>query len=67
MECFIPTGARSKIEWPDVESLLEMLRSSNFMEVSRNLGVSDNAIRRHLRRRGIDPPKRLNKKQNNVL
>lgn len=39
---------RPKIEWPPTEELLSMLRESNFVQVAKKLGVSDNAIRKHL-------------------
>lgn len=38
-----------KVDWPPVEELLEMIRDSNFSAVGRYLGVSDNAVRKHLR------------------
>ena len=50
------SGAPSKIVWPEVEELLEMLKNSNFVQVGKNLGVSDNAVRKYLKRRGINDP-----------
>ena len=38
-----------KIEWPSVEDLRLMVEETNYSEVGRRLGVSDNAIRKHLR------------------
>lgn len=43
------------IDWPTMDILLQMLRNSNFKAVSRDLDVSDNAIRKRLKVRGIDP------------
>lgn len=43
------------IEWPPLENLIERIKSSCFTSVSDELGVSDNAIRKHLRKHGIDP------------
>jgi hypothetical protein len=40
----------TKIEWPDNDSLRTMVEESNFSQVSKRLGVSDNAIRKRLRR-----------------
>jgi len=37
-----------KIEWPEKEVLLEMLAQSNYTQVGKKLGVSDNAVRKHL-------------------
>jgi len=41
-----------KINWPNKEELLEMLANSNYTQVSKKLGVSDNAIRKHLNNLG---------------
>lgn len=40
----------TKINWPSLEELERMLQQSNFSAVGRVLGVSDNAIRKHLRK-----------------
>ena len=40
---------KSKIEWPKDEVLLAMLAESNFLQVGKRLGVSDNAVRKHLK------------------
>lgn len=40
----------TKIDWPSAKELERMLATSNFSAVGRKLGVSDNAIRKHLRR-----------------
>ena len=37
-----------KILWPDPKILSEMLDNSNFSIVAKKLGVSDNAIRKHI-------------------
>lgn len=38
-----------KIEWPSTKHLLEELKNSNFVQLGRKLGVSDNAIRKRIR------------------
>lgn len=43
-----PRPERSKIDWPPVEEIRQRLDQSNFLQLSKELGVSDNAIRRHL-------------------
>lgn len=43
-------GRKTKIEWPPLEELEEALASSNFEQVARDLAVSSNAIRNHIRR-----------------
>lgn len=40
----------TKINWPPVNELLDMLSKSNYTRVGKQLGVSDNAIRKHLKR-----------------
>ncbi len=44
---------KEKINWPDDDTLLKMIRLANFSIVSRKLGVSDNAIRKRLKRNGL--------------
>lgn len=39
----------TKINWPDTEELKEMLNNSSYCEVGRQLGVSDNAVRKRLK------------------
>lgn len=45
--------SQEKISWPDNEILLQMIKDSNFLAVSKKLGVSDNAIRHRLKSRGL--------------
>jgi hypothetical protein len=45
---------RTKIEWPEVAALLQMLASASTKAVAERLGVSDVALRKHLRTRGVD-------------
>lgn len=39
-----------KIDWPDCQELLDKLTESNYSKLGRELGVSDNAIRKHMKR-----------------
>lgn len=48
-----------KINWPPVEVILERLKTTPYIRLAKEYGVSDNAIRKHLKLRGIIPPKRL--------
>ena len=41
---------KTKIDWPSNEELLAMLKESNYTQVAKKLGVSDNAIRKHLKK-----------------
>lgn len=38
----------TKAVWPDKETLRKMVEDSNFTQVAKQLGVSDNAVRKHL-------------------
>lgn len=48
---------RQKIQWPEIDDLLNMLRSSNFKKIGEMLGVSDNAVRKRLLKYGVDAKK----------
>lgn len=39
-----------KIDWPDLSVLLQMVKQTNYEEVARQLGVSSNAIRKHIKK-----------------
>ena len=39
---------KTKIVWPEKDKLLKMISESNYRQVGIKLGVSDNAIRKHL-------------------
>lgn len=41
---------RIKITWPPAEALREEVLNSNYVKVAKRLGVSDNAIRKHLKK-----------------
>lgn len=61
-------GESSKrIKWPSVEVLTNMIEGSSFIKVAEQLGVSDNAIRKHLIRQGIDPKTIRNVKNNRFM
>lgn len=38
----------TKIQWPSVHQLIEQVKEKSFMEMARQLGVSDNAIRNRI-------------------
>lgn len=42
------SNRQTKIDWPPVEVILDMLSTMSYVSVGRELGVSDNAIRKHL-------------------
>lgn len=44
-----PYKTATKIDWPPYEELVALLKATNYSAVGRMLGVSDNAVRKHLR------------------
>jgi len=44
---------QTQIDWPPLEELQQMIKESSYLQVGKLLGVSDNAVRKHLRKRGI--------------
>lgn len=56
VECYLQEiDNQTNIRYGEIETLITRLRKSNFTRVAKELLVSDNAIRKHLRRNGIDP------------
>jgi hypothetical protein len=53
------------ITWPPISEILDKLRSGNYSRLSRELGVSDNAIRKYVIKNGYDP-KTLTEKETNA-
>lgn len=48
-QCKKCAGAgRYKIDWPDREQLRNLVKSTSYTSVGKLLGVSDNAVRKHL-------------------
>lgn len=41
----------TKIQWPPLDELLTMIEATSYSAVGRDLGVSDNAVRKHIRNR----------------
>lgn len=39
----------TKIQWPATNELIAMVEKSNYLQVARQLGVSDNAIRKRIK------------------
>lgn len=63
-QCYTTTGKRSidayksqskrcKIKWPSTIELLNMVNNSSYLQVGKELGVSDNAIRKRIRNHPI--------------
>jgi hypothetical protein len=42
-----------KINWPTPESIVEKLKTKSYLEIGKILGVSDNAIRKYLRKHNM--------------
>lgn len=48
--------AQKKIAWPSPEQLTELVWSMSMIKLSKQLGVSDNAIKTHCQRHGVKRP-----------
>ena len=57
--CDTKRPRKTKIEWPDVDDLIDLVKSTSFVSVARELGVSDNAIRKRIRTKSDVNPKDL--------
>jgi hypothetical protein len=44
-----PYDRETKIVWPPIEELLERLTKISYLQLGKELGVSDNAIRKHIK------------------
>jgi len=44
-------GREPKVEWPPLDELLTIIKDSSFVATGKLLGVSDQAIRKHIKRR----------------
>lgn len=42
------SNRKTKLEWPSLYELLRMVDKSSYLAASRTLGISDNAIRKHI-------------------
>lgn len=49
------SAAKGTIDWPDPDRMVFLLEGRTFTSVASELGVTDNAIRSYLRRKGYDP------------
>lgn len=49
-----------KIEYPDIDTIVRNIEDMGYSAYSRAIGVSDNAIRKHLTRNGVTPLPRMN-------
>lgn len=47
--------ARRSSRWPDIDTLISMLQNGSFSSVGRDLNMSDNSVRAHIKREGYDP------------
>lgn len=52
-----------KIVWPPAEEIIELLKTENYVSLGKKYGVSDSAIRKYLKREGVDPLPKGNRKR----
>jgi Zn finger protein HypA/HybF involved in hydrogenase expression len=61
--CSNHSPKRKRINWPTDKEILELVWNNSLLQVGRILGVSDNAVRKHLKRQGFPVPKRKKNKR----
>ena len=59
-------GKGQKIEWPELDWVVEEVSRRGFLAVGTDLGVTDSSVRKFVRNRGIDP-KSLSSRKGPVL
>src|SRR5690349_17739601 len=47
---------KPKTIWPPLEQIIQWVNETSYREVARSLGVSDNAVRKRIRRYVTNPP-----------
>lgn len=50
---FLTHIKKTKIQYPEPLLLLKMVQNKNFVQVAKELGCSDNAVRKHLKKHGL--------------
>lgn len=53
--CRLETPRQPTTNYPPLEELVERLSRSSYLAVAKEIGVSDNAVRKHLKRNGYNP------------
>lgn len=48
--CASDKSNKTKINWPDTQTLLSMIKASSYRQVGVRLGVTDNAVRKRIMR-----------------
>jgi hypothetical protein len=43
--------------WPSIDYILDQLQTRSYVDLAKELNVSDNAIRKHIKRNNLIPPK----------
>jgi hypothetical protein len=56
LNCKSCTPKKNKIQWLPCDQIIEIVKSVGYSEAGKKLGVSDNAIRKHLKRNGYQLP-----------
>jgi len=61
LKCANKSPKKKKIKWPSDKEILDLVNNYSFLQAGKILGVSDNAIRKHLKRQGLPIPRRRSK------
>ncbi len=52
--CSDCTPRETKIIWPEVEEIVKQVKIQGYLAYSKELGVTDNAIKKHLKNKGLE-------------
>lgn len=47
--CYGKQREKTKIKWPEINELVQMVKNHGYVAVGKKLGVSDNAVRKHIK------------------
>lgn len=51
---YVKKSRKSKINWPDNDILINMIKSTPVYKLAKQLGVSDNAVKKHIKKHHLD-------------
>lgn len=62
--CLPPQSKKGR--WGTLQEVLDMVQTQGYAKTGRNLGVSDNAVRKFLKSQGATPPRKYRKRDRGV-
>lgn len=64
--CAMIQQKRQKIQWPSIEEIIDRLKKESYRKIASDLGVSDNAVRKYIRRKEIAPIRKQKDRQSRL-